>query len=138
MEQANHYKPSTSWSEKTHSNEKQHIEENTLFFTITRQQGASPPTLTFILKDQSYHTLATTDIEEIYYEPAKGIILFFRFGIAHIEGRNLLTLHQFLRERKISEIREFSENADIFFDQKALFISRITYESDNIRRWNTG
>lgn len=134
MEQGNHYKPTTSWSEKTHSQEK-HLIENALFFTIVRQQGANSPTLTFILKDQTYHTLTTADIEEIYYEPSKGIIVFFRFGIAHIKGRNLLHLHQLLREGKVCEIREFSENADVFFDKEALFINNITYQSDNLERW---
>jgi hypothetical protein len=54
-------------------------------------------------------------------------------GMVRIQGRNLEKLHKYLQAKKVSEIREFSENGSMFFDKDTLFISSILYESDNLK-----
>lgn len=132
MEKENPYKPTRQWSKPSEEDEVSTTES--LFFTRLRQQGATVEFITFRLKGERYHTLATSDLQEIYFEPSEGIICFFRFGIVQIKGRNLKELHGYLKEKRITEIKEFSGNPDLLFDAEALFIQSVVYESENMMR----
>lgn len=134
METESRYNPETRWGEKHSPNQDNTPLEEAVFFTSLRQQGATAEQLGFQLKNGSFHSLPYYEIGEIYFEPSAGIVLFFRMGLVRIEGRNLKKLYQQLHARKVVEIREFSENAGMFFATDALFISSITYESENLRR----
>lgn len=133
MQEAGNYNPSISWGEKERGQEQpEELSSSTPFFTYIRQQGATALQITFILKNQRHHTLPIQEIEEIYFHPVDGIVLFFRFGLVKIEGRNLEELHTYLQRRQVKEIREFGEDSTLFFDKEALFISKITYASDHL------
>lgn len=108
--------------------------EKSLFFTTIRQQGAVAEFIDFHLKPGQHHTIALTDIREMLFDPSVGIVLFFGFGMVRIEGRNLQALHGLLCQRKVSEIREFSENAELFFEKEVLFIKKIHYESEHLQK----
>jgi hypothetical protein len=133
MERESLYKPDTSWAGK-HGQPENELIEDSVFFTILRQHGASVRMLGLVLKNQCQHAIPVSEIEEIYYEPARGIILFLRFGVIRIEGRNLEPLYLYLREQKVVEIRGFSRKSEAFFDEKALLVSAIHYESENLQR----
>lgn len=133
MEKESLYKPNTGWTGKHGSLDNELIEDS-IFFTILRQHGATSRMIGFVLKNQHHHALPTSEIEEIYFDPVRGIVLFFRFGVVQIEGRNLDLLYLYLREQKVIEIREFSRKSDSILDEKALLVSSIRYESDNLKR----
>lgn len=133
MDEENRYSPASNWAKKTAVQDNEPL-DRTIFFTRLRQAGKTTDTITFLLREQKYHTLATNEIEEMFYSPEQGIFLFFPMGTVHIEGRNLEALYQALRERKVTEIREFSDQPDRFFDKEALLVSRIHYESENLKR----
>jgi len=133
MEKESHYNPNTRWGEKLGPEQEGTIEEM-VFYTVLRQTTASAEQISFHLKNGCQHTLAVGEIMEMYYDPANGIILFFSLGSIHIKGRNLEKLHRHLKDRKVKEIREFSEKADLLFSPDALVISTIEYHSENLRR----
>jgi hypothetical protein len=131
MTEENPYKPSGEWTRKT---EETDLTEEAVFFTRIRQNGVSSDYITFLLKGDRHHTLASNEIEEIFFEPTQGIICFFRFGTIHIEGRNLQELHGLLREKKVTEIREQCQKPELYFEKDSLFIQRIAYVSENLHR----
>lgn len=65
MAEARGYNPSTQWVGR----DEEDNQEKSIFFTIVRQQGVTSTQLSFLLKDQSCHTLPLNEIEEIYYHP---------------------------------------------------------------------
>lgn len=130
MEAQKNYSPPTRWSERAGQQDNEPLREETIFFTVVRQQGATADYIDFHLKPGRHHTLSINDIREMCFDPEQGIFLFFGFGTVHIEGRNLGKLHALLCQRKVSEIREFSEKADVFFEKDVLVIQRIHYESE--------
>jgi hypothetical protein len=132
MEKENTYKPSRPWT--PHAGRETEELAESLFYTRIRQQGVFADFITFRLKGERYHTLATGDLQELFFEPSEGIVCFFRFGIVKIKGRNLKDLHTHLRDRRITEIREFSGKPDLLFEPEALFIQSILYESENMMR----
>lgn len=137
MEKTSHYNPSTRWTEKqgqTSPQEAAELLEDSLFFTILRQPSGYVQQISFCLNNGSQHTLAAGEVSEIYYNPSHGIILFFGMGKVHIQGRNLEALHRYLKENRVKEIREFSTGSQVFFATDALFISKISYESENLLR----
>lgn len=133
MTEGNHYNPGARWADRA-KNENDEALEEAVFFTLQRQSGSPVELVTFALKEGYHHSIASNEIEEIFFHPERGIFLFFAFGKVQIEGRNLQKLYRHLRERKVTEIREFSDNAQQFFDKEALFISRIHYESENLKK----
>ena len=132
MEETTRYRPETSWSERHKEPEQENYEE-AVFFTLLRQTGKQVSQISFALKSHCYHSLAMHDLEEIYFQPTKGILLFFRQATVQVLGQNLQKLYQLLTQRRVLEIREFSETAGIFFDTDALFITSMIYESDNLQ-----
>lgn len=134
MEKESHYNPpSTRWGDK-HGSEPENTVEEMVFYSVLRQSTANVEQISFHLKNGCQHTLAAGEIMEMYYDPASGIILFFSLGTIHIKGRNLENLHRHLKDRKVKEVREFSERADLLFATDALVITRIEYASENLRR----
>jgi len=133
MEKESRYSPNVRWGDR-HGQEAENGVEETVFFTMLRQSTGSVEQISFQLKSGCQHTLAASEIMEMYYDAAQGIILFSSFGVIRIRGRNLETLHRYLKERSVKEIREFSERADLLFASDALVITSIEYESENLRR----
>lgn len=133
MEEGNHYNPQKTWTRKTGEQDNEPIEQSA-FFSCLRQPGHKADYITFFMKDRKQHMLATSEITEGQFDPDRGITLIFHFGIVRIEGRNLEALVVMLRQKRVTEIREFSEDAKRFFDKEALFISKVHYESENLRK----
>lgn len=127
MDEANLYKPESNWTDRERQDQ-----EDAIFFTVIRQQGATAEQISFRLKNGVRHSLPWTEISEIYYVPEEGITLFFRLGRVEIQGRNLEKLQELLEERKVIQIREFSDNSEMYFDKEALCIQRIIYDSANL------
>lgn len=133
MEKDTSYNPATRWSEK-HSAEAENTLEHTVFYTMLRQTTGTVEQITFRLKNGNEHTLPANEITEMFFNPSQGITLFFSFGLVLIQGRNLEKLHQHLKEKRVKEIREFSEQSAKFFETDALVISGIQYDSENLKR----
>lgn len=142
MEKETQYNPSTRWAgkqgirsgEATEETESQEQEGTSLFFTVQRQNSGRVEAISFILRNGRQHTLAADGLHEIYFEATYGVVLFFGLGSVHIQGRNLGGLYRYLKENRVKEIREFSDNSQVFFTEDALFISKIVYESQNLLR----
>lgn len=134
MERAKNYSPKTRWTEK----ELPEDIDKAIFYTVIRQQGVTSSQISFLLKSQICHSLPWHEIEEIYYQPDAGIYFFFRAGTVHIQGKNLEKLHHYLQQCKVTEIREFCDNPQLLFEESALFIEKITYESDNLKQRGLG
>lgn len=137
MEETRNYKPSyhsssSGWAERTNSGEEDPVEKS-LFYHQIRQSGATANCINFTLRNEDRHTLPTREIEEIYYHPDKGISLFFRFGTVHIRGRNLEPIYLALSQQRVVSIRDYCDKPNMFFDEKALVVTAIHYESDNLR-----
>ena len=104
------------------------------FYPLLRHMSERADFVCFSLNNGRQHLLSVADITEFFYHPDNGIILFFHAGMVHIEGRNLDMLFRYLQDRRVKEIREFSEQEKPLFDAKALYIQRITFESENLKR----
>lgn len=133
MEKETNYNPATRWSEK-HSTEAENAFEDTIFYTMLRQTTGTVEQITFRLKTGNEHTLPVNEVAEMFFNPSHGITLFFSFGLVLIQGRNLEKLHQHLKEKRVKEIREFSESSAKFFAADSLVISGIKYESENLKK----
>lgn len=129
MSEANLSNQPQSWSDKQRR-QQEDIEKNIFYSTVL---NGTAEQINFQCKAGTQHLVPINELNEIYYQPETGIILFFRMGLAQIKGRNLGKLYQYLRDRKILEIRDFGENNERLFSADALFISQILYESDNLR-----
>ncbi|MCG8328573.1 MAG: hypothetical protein MI974_12850 [Chitinophagales bacterium] len=128
MDQTYHYRPEKKWQEHAAPEP----ESKALFYTEIRQHGAVAHSIRFVLKTQCQHCLPVHEILEIYFDPTEGIRLFFRSATVMIKGRHLEILYRLLSERRIIEIREFSEESSVFFEKEILFISAIHYESEHL------
>jgi hypothetical protein len=133
MDEESRYNPQKSWTRQAGEQDNEPVQQSA-FFSCLRQPGQKAEYITFFMKDRTQHMLAASEIVEGQLDPDRGIVLFFPFGRVRIEGRNLEELVVMLRQKRVTEIREFSEDAKRFFDKEALFISKVHYESDNLKK----
>ncbi len=133
MQKEETYNPSLRWSEKA-TGEKEDSLHETAFFTLLRQPTDRVDYLCFTLKNGRQHMVAASDISEMCHEPGASIVLFFNAGTVHIEGRNLDELFRHLQDRRVKEVREFADSRETVFNTNALFVSRIAFDSENLRR----
>lgn len=132
MDEENRYNPAKSWTKTTAEQNNDPLEKS-VFFTRLRQPGKRADMVRFHKRDQLRYSIATSAIREIIYHPEAGIILLWQGGSVQIKGRNLEELEKHLSEGRVTEVREYSEDAKKFFDPEALFINQILCESDGLR-----
>ena len=122
-----------------HQGQEEAKEEDFIFFSALRQYGATPPMISFVMRDGNRYALPTSALGEIWLRQNRQVIsLKFHNAEVEIEGRNLLALYEKLLLRKVREIREIiqpSQKPEESLGSDALFISRIEYDSEN---WNGG
>lgn len=134
MEKENSYNPSFRWSDKTTAEKESNGTDEAQFFSLLRQPTDRVDYLCFTLKNGRQHTLSASDVTEMFHHPDTGIVLFFNAGIVRIEGRNLETLFDYMQERRVKEVKEFSDIRETLFNANALFVERIVFESENLSR----
>jgi hypothetical protein len=139
MESTTEYRPTIrpsarSWQDQHNPQPEADTLSPALFYTSLRQHGARALTVDFCLRDASRHALPTGELEEIYFSPELGIVMFFRFAKVTISGRNLSELYDKLCEGRITMIRDFCEESAAYFDEQTLMVSKISYESENLDR----
>lgn len=135
MEKELVYNPTSRWSDRATSEKEDGFDlDETLFFSLLRQPTDRVDYVCFTLKSGEQHMLSASDITEMYHHPETGIILFFSSGIVRIEGRNLDVLFRHFQDRRVKEVREFSNVREMVLNGNALFVERIVFESENIRR----
>ena len=115
------------------SHRTEEITETAPFYTLMRQNGATPDFLNICLKDGNEIAIPTTSIKRIWLNPAKNniVIRFDYASLITIAGRNLKELHNHLLRTKISEIREYPNDINRPFNEKELYINHIEIEDEN-------
>ncbi len=134
MQKEETYNPSLRWSEKAAGEKEDGSLHDASFYTLLRQPTERVDYLCFTLKNGRQHMVSASDITEMCHEPGSSIVLFFHAGTVHIEGRNLDALFGHLQDRRVKEVREFSDSRETVLNTDALFVSRIAFDSENLRR----
>lgn len=135
MEKELVYNPTSRWSDRATPEKEDGLDlDETLFYNLLRQPTDRVDYVCFTLKSGKQHLLSASDIIEMYHQPDTGIVLFFSGGIIRIEGRNLNVLFRHLQDRRVKEVREFTDKREMMFNGNALFVERIVFESENVRR----
>ncbi len=114
------------------NNRTEEITEDAPFYTLIRQNGATPDFLNICPKDGNETALPIPSIKRIWFnrEPHAIVIRFDYTSLITITGRNLRELHKHLLRVKISEIREYPADIEKRFNEDELYISRIEIEDE--------
>lgn len=134
MEKEATYNPNIRWSEKAAAEKDGNDLDETLFYSLLRQPTHTVDYICFTLKNGRQHSLSASDVTEMFHDPATGIVLFFSAGDVRIEGRNLYALFRLLQDRRVKEVKEFTDDREMLFNANALFVDRIVFESENLKR----
>lgn len=97
------------------------------FFTTERQIGRMVEMISFTLKTGTRRAFQAVLFDEIHFQPEIGIRFYSRLVTIEVVGRNLEPLYGQLIQRRVTEIREFSE---AIISEGGLWIDHINIKSD--------
>lgn len=99
---------------------------------IARGETETCIMLDFQFRDGKSRSLCYTDLREIIFDASEGLELYFhslRFNLlkVNITGRNLVAIHEMLKQNRVNYIRENASEVDDL-DEKQIYIEGVRVE----------
>lgn len=99
---------------------------------IARGENETCIMLDFQFRDGKSRSLCYTDLREIIFDASEGLELYFhslRFNLlkVNITGRNLVAIHEMLKQNRVNYIRENASEVDDL-EEKEIYIEGVTIE----------
>ena len=99
---------------------------------IARGETETCIMLDFQFRDGKSRSLCYTDLREIIFDASEGSELYFhslRFNLlkVNITGRNLVAIHEMLKQHRVNYIRENASEVDDF-EEKQIYIEGVRVE----------
>lgn len=99
---------------------------------IARGETETCIMLDFQFRDGKSRSLCYTDLREIIFDASEGLELYFhslRFNLlkVNITGRNLVAIHEMLKQHRVNYIRENASEVDDL-DEKQIYIEGVRVE----------
>ena len=99
---------------------------------IARGETETCIMLDFQFRDGKSRSLCYTDLREIIFDASEGLELYFhslRFNLlkVNITGRNLVAIHEMLKQHRVNYIRENASEVDDF-EEKQIYIEGVRVE----------